>query len=231
MDDLQSFTPLRFMPPELMGYAGRAIVIDPDVFAVGDVNELLARDMAGKALMCRTRKGPKGLASSVMLLDCAKLRRWRCAAQFDELFEFKRDYMDWISLKLEPRETIELFEPEWNDFDRLTPETRLLHNTKRWNQPWKTGLPVDFHPAANTPLSRMLAWFRTVPQTVLGRYALLGHYRRHWDPNQERFFFGLLRECLEQGVVSEQMLREEMARNHVRHDALELVERTPPLAA
>ena len=89
-----------------------------------------------------------------------------------------------------------LFEPEWNDFDRLTPETRLLHNTKRWNQPWKTGLPVDFHPAANTPLSRMLAWF-LVPQTVLGRYALLGHYRRHWDPNQERFFFGLLRECLE----------------------------------
>jgi hypothetical protein len=50
-------------------------------------------------------------------------------------------------------------------------------------------------------------------------------------PNQERFFFGLLRECLEKGVVSEQMLREEMARNHVRHDALELVERTPPLAA
>ena len=28
-DDLQSFTPLRFMPPERMGYEGRAIVIDP----------------------------------------------------------------------------------------------------------------------------------------------------------------------------------------------------------
>ena len=36
-EDLQSFTPLRFMPPELMGYQGRAVVIDPDVFAVGDV--------------------------------------------------------------------------------------------------------------------------------------------------------------------------------------------------
>jgi hypothetical protein len=231
MEDLQSFTPLRFMPPELMGYAGRAIVIDPDVFAVGDVFELLSRDMAGKALMCRGRKGPKGLASSVMLLDCARLAHWRCAEQFDEMFEFKRDYMDWISLKLEPRATIGLFEPEWNDFDRLTPETRLLHNTKRWNQPWKTGLPVDFHPAENTPLSRMLGWLRQVPQTVFGRSALLGHYRAHWDPNQERFFFGLLRECLEKGVVSEQMLRDEMARNHVRHDAFEVVERTPPLAA
>jgi hypothetical protein len=35
MEDLQSFTPLRFMPPELMGYQGRAVVIDPDVFAFG----------------------------------------------------------------------------------------------------------------------------------------------------------------------------------------------------
>jgi hypothetical protein len=187
--------------------------------------------MAGKALMCRARKGPKGLASSVMLLDCARLTHWRCAQQFDEMFESRRDYMDWISLKLEPRESIGLFEPEWNDFDRLAPETRLLHNTKRWSQPWKTGLPVDFHPAENTPLSRLLGWFRRVPQTVLGRYAMLGHYRAHWDPNQERFFFGLLRECLENGVVSEQMLRDEMRRNHVRHDAFEIVERTPRLAA
>jgi hypothetical protein len=54
-EDLQSFTPLRFMPPELMGYQGRALVIDPDIFAVGDVWELLARDMQGKAIMCRTR--------------------------------------------------------------------------------------------------------------------------------------------------------------------------------
>src|SRR5260221_7062014 len=36
-DDLQSFTVLRFMPPELMGYEGRSIVVDPDVFAVSDV--------------------------------------------------------------------------------------------------------------------------------------------------------------------------------------------------
>ena len=77
-DDLQSFTPLRFMPPELMGYQGRAVVVDPDVFAVGDVFELLSRDMAGKAIMCRTRAGAKRIsdgnyASSVMLLECAKL--------------------------------------------------------------------------------------------------------------------------------------------------------------
>ncbi|MBK8210379.1 MAG: hypothetical protein IPK78_10835 [Rhodospirillales bacterium] len=33
-DDLQSFTPLRFLPPEAMDYAGRARMPDPDFFAV-----------------------------------------------------------------------------------------------------------------------------------------------------------------------------------------------------
>ncbi|HEX5078886.1 MAG TPA: hypothetical protein VFV80_07005 [Geminicoccaceae bacterium] len=231
IEDLQSFTPLRFMPPELMGYQGRAVVIDPDVFAVGDVNGLLTRDMQGKALLCRARKGRKSFASSVMLLDCAKLTHWRTAEQFDEMFESKRDYMDWISLKLEPPESIGLLEPQWNDFDHLDENTKLLHNTKRWNQPWKTGLPVDFTPTEGSGVFRALGWIRRARAGLFGRYALLGQYKRHWDPNQENFFFGLLRECLEKGVISEAMLREEMERNHVRHDAFEVLERTPRLAA
>ena len=56
-EDLQSFTPLRFMPraDELRG---RAVVVDPDVFAVQDVWEL-SRDMQGKAIMCRQRGTPR----------------------------------------------------------------------------------------------------------------------------------------------------------------------------
>src|SRR5690242_10328389 len=76
-NDLQSFAPLRFMPPELMGYEGRAVVVDPDVFAVGDITELLDRDMQGKAILCKAGRTEKRFASSVMLLDCAKLTHWR----------------------------------------------------------------------------------------------------------------------------------------------------------
>jgi hypothetical protein len=65
---------------------------------------------------------------------------------------------------------------------------------------------------------------------LFGEYAFLGNYKAHPDPNQERFFFGLLKECLDTGVISEEMLRQEMSKNHVRHDALEVVDRTPPLA-
>jgi hypothetical protein len=234
-DDLQSFTPLRFMPPELMGYRGRAVVIDPDIFAVGDVWELLSRDMQGRAILCRPRGGSKRgpgkcLASSVMLLDCEKLAHWNFATHFGEMFTFERDYMSWICLKTEPRETIGLFEDEWNDFDRLTPCTKMLHTTKRRTQPWKTGLPIDHRPREKYPLFPPLRWLMRARRRLLGEYALLGRYKPHPDPNQERFFFGLLKECLEQGKVSEAMIRDEMRHNHVRHDALEVLDRTPHLA-
>jgi len=228
-DDLQSFTPLRFMPPELMGYRGRAVVIDPDIFAVGDISELINRDMQGKAILCRQR-GMKTVgmtyASSVMLLDCAKLTHWRVEEQFNEMFEFKRDYMRWISLLLEPEGTIGLFEPEWNDFDRLTPRTKMVHNTHRRTQPWKTGLQVDFLPPERIPYFPIYAWVMKARRWAFGDYGLLGRYVAHPDPNQERLFFGLLRECMERGIVTEDEVKHEMAMKHVRPDALEVVERS-----
>jgi hypothetical protein len=234
-EDLQSFTPLRFMPPELMGYSGRAVVIDPDIFTVGDVWELLSRDMHDKAIMCRPRGGSKGLndkclATSVMLLDCAKLTHWRVEQQFDAMFRFKRDYMDWICLKTEPRDTIGLFENEWNDFDHLTDQTKMLHTTKRRTQPWKTGLPIDHRPREKFRKFPPLRVLMKARRKLLGEYALLGHYKQHPDPNQQNLFFGLLKECVEQGLVTEEMIRHEMSQNHVRHDALKVIERTPPLA-
>ena len=80
----------------------------------------------------------------LMLLDNAKLTHWDAEQTFDELFAFKKDYLKWIKLEYEPEETVAFLEPEWNDFDRLTAETKILHNTYRRTQPWKTGLPVDF---------------------------------------------------------------------------------------
>ncbi len=227
--DLQSFTPLRFAPPQLMGYRGRAVVIDPDVFAVGDIWELLERDMQGKALLCRPKSGRKGrkgaYASSVMLLDCARLTHWQFERDFSEMFEpVKRDYMDWISLKLEDPDTIGLFENEWNDFDNLTPDTRLLHNTKRRTQPWKTGLKVDYRPADTFQLFPPRHWLRRGRRALFGEYRFAGSYKPHPDPNQEKFFFGLVGECLREGVISEGQLRDEIDRGHVRRDAFDLAD-------
>lgn len=219
--DLQSFTPVRFMPPELMGYAGRAIVIDPDVFAVGDVNALFARDMQGKALFAKPRPGHKGkanyIASSVMLMDCAKLTHWNVRSQFEELFAGRLDYEDWLELRNEPESSIGYLESYWNDFDRLAPDTRLIHNTKRRTQPWKSGLPIDY---TNRP-----PWFlRFLP---ISGYRRNGSYLPHPDSRQEQFFFALVKECVDAGEISDDQLRSEMENNHVRHDAPEMIARAP----
>lgn len=235
-EDLQSFTPLRFMPPEAMGYQGRAVVIDPDVFAVGDMYELLSLDMQGKAVMCVARPGhndrPDYLASSVMLLDCAQLTDWRCEEQFNEMFTFRRDYLAWIYLGLEPRERIGLLDPAWNHFDTLTSDTQLLHNTKRQTQPWKTGLPRDYIVREKTGWKAQIKGItQHMKGWVLGKPARRGSYTRHPDPKQEALFFDLLRECVEHGVVTEELLREEMRKNHLRHDTLDLLHRLPARAA
>jgi hypothetical protein len=222
-DDLQSFTPTRFMPPELMEYQGRAVVIDPDVFAVGDINELFSMDMQGKAIMAKRRAGHNGrddyIASSVMLLDCTKLPHWNVKQQFEDMFAGKLDYDDWIVLANEPRENIGFLPEEWNDFDRLTPATKLIHNTKRRTQPWKTGLPIDF-------TNRVPVIGRFLPENGI---RLWGKYKKHPDQRQEDLFFSLLKECLESGQITRTEIDSEMRSNHVRHDAFAVMSRVPPL--
>jgi hypothetical protein len=216
-DDLQSFTPTRFMPPELMQYEGKAIVTDPDVFAIGDVNELFSRNMQGKAVLARRRPGHNRradyIATSVMLLDCAKLTHWKVEQQFADMFEGKLDYEDWIILKSEPKGSIGFLEDQWNDFDTLTPSTKMLHNTKRNTQPWKTGLPIDY-------TNRVPFFLGFLP---INGIKIWGKYKRHADHRQEELFFSYAKECMETGALTEKMLRDEMAKNHVRHDAIELL--------
>jgi hypothetical protein len=235
MDDLQSFTPLRFLPPKLMNWQGRAVVTDPDVFAVGDVNELLDRDMGSAAVMGRHRSGKEEkqyqVATSVMLMDCARLSHWDVEGDFDQLFRMEKDYKEWMVLAYEDPENIGYLEDCWNDFDHLDDNTRLIHNTKRKTQPWKTGLPVDYTPANKFKDKPLLASINRLRAKVFGEYGLLGHYKEHPDPRQEHLFFGLLKECIETGHVSEDLVRDEISKNHVRHDAFEVLDRTPDLAA
>jgi hypothetical protein len=215
-DDLQSFTPTRFAPPKLMHYEGRAVVTDPDCFGVGDVADLFDRDMEGKAVMAVARPGHNGrddyVATSVMLLDCAKLGHWDPDKDFGDLFAHRFDYVDWIELKREPRDTIGLLEPEWNSFDTLNQGTKILHTTKRRTQPWKTGLPVDYTLREQGPFDFIRRWRSR-------------RYERHPDRNQEALVYSLLGEMVDQGLVSERELRQEIADKHIRGDSMEVIDR------
>ena len=219
-DDLQSFTPLRFAIPDLLGHRAIALVTDPDVFAVGDIGELFARDRRGKAIWCRPHAGydqvTDPLASSVMLLDCAKLPHWRFARNLKALWAHRLDYGDWITLAHEDRASIGLLEPEWNDFDHLTERTGLLHNTKRRTQPWKTGLPIDFTFRERWGLAGL-----ALPIVKM----IAPNYTRHPDPNQEAYFYALLADALDHGSITRGQVEKEVRLGHVRPDSFELIRR------
>jgi hypothetical protein len=240
-EDLQSWSPLRRKVPQMMGFKGRALVTDPDVFAIGDVFDLLNVDMKGKAILCRNiSEGYKGnghafYASSVMLLDCSLLTHWNWDEEIDQMFKGDLDYGPWISLKAEDPESIGEIGEEWNSFDKLTPETKLLHTTERGTQPWKTGLPIDFDLNINSikipktssarsligGLIRDLSNMFKMEKTV---HAQIGQkYQPHPDPAQEKLFFELLRGAMEEDYIDEGFLRKHIKENNVRHDAFDVL--------
>jgi hypothetical protein len=218
--DLQAFAPLRRLVPELLGFRGRALLLDPDVFAIGDVYDLLTRDMDGKAILCRrqrrTHAGQPLYSSAVMLLDCEKLTHWRWHDDVDAIFRCERPLGPWFALLDEPPEHIGLIENAWNDLDTLTDATKLLHTTEIATQPWKTGLPADYHEYAPR-------WPEPIEAVRRAMRSSWPRYRPHPDPRQERVFFALLKECVDQGTITHRSLRRAMRRNHLRKDALEIL--------
>ncbi|HXJ82308.1 MAG TPA: hypothetical protein VMS64_26950 [Candidatus Methylomirabilis sp.] len=229
--DSLAFAPLRRMVPALLGFQGRALLLDPDIFAIGDVYELLTRDMHGKRIFCRQksewRDGRQLYSSAVMLLECSRLTHWQWERDIDEIFRGTIKLGPWLSLLDEPTEHIGLLEDEWNHCDTLTEQTKLLHNTEIHTQPWKTGLPADYHdhaPRWPAPVERCRRLARRMLSADGGRPIV---YRPHPDQRQERLFFSLLKECLDAGGITRRFLRQAMRRNHLRKDALTLLDGVP----
>jgi hypothetical protein len=176
--------------------------------------------MHGKAVICRNLPPAKGggegqWATSVLLLDCAKLGSWRWDQQVDAMFAGQLDYKRWIQLADEPQDTIGELPEVWNSFDKLEPDTRLLHLTERLTQPWKTGLPIDFNMNFQGASGRARRWLRERGWLPARRF------QPHPDPKQERFFFALLKDSLDHGALTEDFLRRAIAAGDVRPDVFE----------
>ncbi|WP_414527896.1 hypothetical protein [Nodularia chucula] len=225
----QSFLPLRFIVPQLMHYIGKAVVIDPDIFAVNDIYDLLTFDMAGKAILARpVLSGEKVIShnSSVMLLDCEKLTHWKWENQIDEVFAKKRDLQDWIGLNTEDPEIVGDLPEEWNHYDTLNSKTKLLHNTTQITQPWKTGLVYRPENLNNTykGFNLSLGWFKKQIKLFLKGYKKTSFYRQHPDYNQEQLFFALIKECLNNSLIDYNFIEQEIRKCHVRPDMIEKIQ-------
>jgi hypothetical protein len=138
------FTYTRFLVPFLMGYQGKALFLDNDMLCLADVAELDRMDMADYALRvvqhdhrpaetvkmygCPQTSYPRKNWSSLMLMDCSRLRLWTKAVVETASGAYLHRFQDI------PDAAIGALPAEWNHLDRRDATTKLIHWTS--GGPW-----------------------------------------------------------------------------------------------
>ena len=211
--DEQSFTLTRFMPPQRMEYQGRAIVIDPDVFAVQDITPLFDLDLDETTVACCRRHEGDFWDTSVMLLENSRLD-WVIEEILAKLSAKEINYNAAIRRVLNA-EVLEI--PRlWNSLDHKDEETRMIHYTRQRTQPWKTGLPFTVTPRK---LGKILG---IIPREwIMGSKKYPNTYQPHKNRAAEQFFFALLSDALDSKAIDTQVIEEEIEYKRVRPDILE----------
>lgn len=191
-NDMQSFTLLRFSVPELMGYTGQALVLDPDIFLVQNGLEDL-ESYNSFAIFARKNLKKNSWGSSVLLLSCNKLKHWSLDFLIDSLHQGKMDYDDLINLRLE--RSVAPLDTKWNEFDEIRENTILLHTTERLTQPWRAGLHL------NSSIEPIFGFIPRAPvYKIFGKDLTLG--KEHPELDVTEFFFHELAECIRNNVIS-----------------------------
>jgi lipopolysaccharide biosynthesis glycosyltransferase len=133
------FTYSRFLVPHLCGFRGKAVFMDNDMLALGDVKELAELPMESCALRvvkhdyqpsttvkmygCPQTSYPRKNWSSLMLMDCAKLRLWTKQVVEAQTGAYLHRFQDI------PDDQIDEIPPAWNMLDTMDKSTKLIHYT------------------------------------------------------------------------------------------------------
>jgi hypothetical protein len=142
----------RFCVPHAFGYGGRAIYLDADQLVLADLQELVdSLDLDHAIGLVRNIEGtfagkpvePRN-ETSVMVLDCAKLKAWDPGMLFDRvvpngavLRPGQIHYRDFMRLAWIDPEWIQPLDPRWNHYNLVRRDTKLVHFSHVREQPWK----------------------------------------------------------------------------------------------
>ena len=223
-EDLQTFTPLRFLPPQLCNYTGKALVVDPDVFCLKPIAaDLWDKVNPSSPIAARWIDGGHShyWASSVMVLQCDGLRHWDFDLSINEMFQLKRDYRAWISLETEAHLKINTLEERYNSFDKINDDTVLLHNTSRATQPWKTGLEIDYL-KERKGRKTLKTQIKRIAKKIL-KPQPTQYYTEHPDETQSSLFFQNLSGAINSNYITADQLKWAIENKYVRQDLMELI--------
>jgi lipopolysaccharide biosynthesis glycosyltransferase len=145
------FSFVRFLIPHMFGYRGRAIYMDADQLVLHDVQELI--DSLDDDHAIALVKEPEGMfagepvesrnETSVMVLDCEKLKSWDPDHLFENVIPNKKKlrpgqihYKDFMRLEWVAPHLIQALDPRWNHYNLVREDTRNVHFSHVRDQPW-----------------------------------------------------------------------------------------------
>ncbi len=162
------FTYSRFLVPHLCNFRGTALFLDNDMLCLGDVSEIAALDMQAYALRvvqhdyqptnaikmygCPQTSYPRKNWSSMMLMNCSKLRIWSKQTVETQTGAYLHRFQDI------PDEQICELPKTWNTLDWMDGTTKLVHYTN--GGPWFE--QYRDHPHADV-------WFQARAEMVAAR--------------------------------------------------------------
>jgi lipopolysaccharide biosynthesis glycosyltransferase len=200
----------RFCIPKLAGYQGKAIYMDADMLVFQDIRELwnipfdgakvvIQKEVKHEEVTLEKVGAPKKRKKqcAVMLLDCGRLD-WDINCIVGEMNDGKYDYEGLMyDLCILAEDEIKFGVPfEWNSLEHYDSQTRLIHYTDVYTQPW-TAIgnqwgELWFDEVRLMLRNGTLAWEQLKKEVDLGyfRPSLLSDIRyRHLLPTWLRIFF------------------------------------------
>jgi lipopolysaccharide biosynthesis glycosyltransferase len=186
------FTYTRFLPPYLCDYQGTALFLDNDMLCLGDIKEIAELDMRPYALRVvkhdyspgNTVKMygavqtsyPRKNWSSMMLMDCGKLRLWTKHVVETQTGAYLHRFQDIAD------EQIGDLPKTWNTLDWMDNTTKLIHYTNGgpWFEQYKDHPHADVWYAMRDEMHAAAAHGKVraphiLPGTVLGtKFGTLG---------------------------------------------------------
>ncbi len=141
------FSFYRFAIPEMCHYEGRAIYLDADMVALRDLKELIELPLEEKPVIARPLPDGSGYYTSMMLMDCARLKHWKVQEWVTLINSRLADYNGILFATQNGINNPDFGNaPEyWNHLDHFDESTCIIHYTSVPDQPWKRpGHPYAF---------------------------------------------------------------------------------------
>ena len=217
-NDLQSFTIARFYAAKQYNSYKRILVIDPDIFYVGNnIDRIFNLNLRGKPIAAVYSDKRRGWESSAMLVDVDLFLKKHDQNWAQLLREHKLDYTELMSLNYFSKSDVHDLSAVWNSMDALNHDTELLHTTNRITQPWKTGLFLEFNRFPVNSIRYKLE------QALLDLGFSSARYQKHSSQKVEDCFLHLLRGAYKAGNLNDEVIRKGINKKYIRSDIFSLL--------